>query len=246
MSKVYYIEGKEKDYNETKSFIDKYHKNIIHNPKSRYNIILKYIPSKTYILDYGCGWGILSKMLADKGCYVDGIDMDKCSIEIAKDIIKKNEFLKFGNMPIADIPDEKYDYVVSTQVIEHTHNPGNYLMECNRVLKKNGYLVISLPNIMNLRFFATQLINFNKKFTNYFRNFEYDKTQHHIQAWDPLTFMRLLYSLGFDYAAHEFIEGMALPKGQYMHLEIPRIKNLSYTMVFKVQKKKFINIEPED
>nr|QNO48824.1 ubiquinone biosynthesis O-methyltransferase, mitochondrial [Methanosarcinales archaeon ANME-2c ERB4] len=247
MSKSYYLYGKEKTFGETKSFIEDYFRiNILNNPKNRYNKTLKYIPSKSYVLDYGCGWGILSKMLTDKGCRVDGIDLDKHSIDIAKDIIKENEFLKFENIPITNIPDEKYDYVISTEVIEHTHNPGNYLMECNRVLKKNGFLVLSLPNIINLRFFAAQLLNFNKKFTNYFRNFEYDKTHHHIQAWDPLTFMRLLASVGFEYTAHEFIQGMALPKGKYIHLGIPRIKNLSYIMIFKVQKKKFTMIGPGD
>ena len=246
MDKVYYIHKKEISFDAAKSFITEHHKSVILDSRGRYNKILKYIPPQTYVLDYGCGWGSFSKMLADKGCRVDGIDLDGHSIDIAKDIIQESELLKFENISITDIPDEKYEYVVSTQVIEHTHNPGKYLMECNRVLKKNGYLVISLPNIMNLRFFATQLINFNKKFTTYFKDFEYDKTHDHIQAWDPLTFMRLLCSLGFEYVAHEFVEGMPLPKGKYMHLGIPHIKNLSYTMVFKVQKKEFVKIKPDD
>ena len=246
MDKIYHIHGKEKNFDATKSFIEKYFNGILSDPMGRYKKILKYIPPETRVLDYGCGWGSFSKMLADKGCRVDGIDLDRYSIDIAKDIMQESELLKFENISIADIPDEKYDYVVSTQVIEHTHNPGNYLMECNRVLKKNRYLVISLPNIMNLRFFATQLINFNKKFTAYFKDFEYDKTHDHIQAWDPLTFMRLLCSLGFEYVAHGFVEGMPLPRGKYIHLGILHIKNLSYTMVFKVQKKKFVKIKPDD
>lgn len=246
MDKVYYIHKKEISFGAAKSFITEHHKAVIVDPRGRYNKILKYIPPETRVLDYGCGWGIFSKILADKGCRVNGIDLDRDSIEIAKDILQESELLKFENISIANIPDEKYDYVVSTQVIEHTHNPGNYLMGCNGALKKNGYLVISLPNIMNLRFFATQLINFDKKFTTYFKDFEYDRTHDHIQAWDPSTFMRLLCSPGFEYVAHEFVEGMALPKGKYIHLGIPRIKNLSYTMVFKVQKKKFVNIKPDD
>ncbi len=247
MSKSYYLYEKEKTFDETKSFIENYYRtDILNNPNSRYNKILKCIPPKTHVLDCGCGWGTFSKMLGNKGCRVDGIDLYRHSIGIAKDIIKENGLLKFENISITDIPDEKYDCGVSTQVIEHTHNPGNYLVEFNRVLKKNGYLVISLPNIMNLRFFTTQLINFNKKFSSYFKDFEYDKTHDHIQAWDPLSFMRLLCSVGFEYVAHEFIEGMALPKGKYIHLGIPRIKILSYTMMFKVQKKNFVKIKPDD
>jgi len=246
MNKVYYLYGREKGFDEVKSFIEQYYKNIIKNPKDRYNIILRYIPPKAHVLDYGCGWGIFSKMLSDKGCYVDGIDTDKNSIDIAKDIIKENKFLKFKHTSITEIRDETYDYVVSNQVIEHTHNPGNYLMGCNRVLKNNGYLVISLPNIINTRYFAGQLADFNKKFINYFRDFRYDKTHDHIQAWDPLTFMTLLYSTGFKYVSHEFMEGIPLPKGKYINMKIPRIKSLSYTMMYKVQKKMFVGIKPED
>ena len=149
-------------------------------------------------------------------------------------------------MTIADILDETYDYVVSNEVIEHTHNPGNYLMECNRVLKIDGFLVISLPNIINLRFFAGQIADFDSKFKEYFSNSKYDKTHDHIQAWDSLTFMTLLNSMGFEYVAHEFMEGMALPMGKYLNLNVPRIKNLSYTMMFKVQKKKFVEISNFD
>lgn len=246
MNKSYILYDEEKSYAETKLFIENYHKSILHTSKSRYNTILKHIPPKVLVLDYGCGWGIFSKMLADKGCNVKGIDMDNNSIDIAKDIIKEKDFLKFENVPISEIHDETYDYVISNQVIEHTNNPGNYLMECNRVLKNDGFLVISLPNIINLRFLAGQFTDFDTKFKEYFSDYKYDKTHDHIQAWDPLTFMRLLNSMGFDYGAHEFMEGMALPIGKYLNLDVPRIKNLSYTMMFKVQKKKFVKISNFD
>ena len=92
MNKTYSLYGEKKNYGETKVFIENYHKNIIQNPNDRYNITLKHVPSKVSVLDYGCGWGIFSKMLADKGCYVEGIDLDENSIEIAKDIIMKMIF----------------------------------------------------------------------------------------------------------------------------------------------------------
>lgn len=246
MNKTYSLYGEKKSYAETKLFIENYYKSILHTSNNRYTTILKHIPPKVLVLDYGCGWGIFSKMLADKGCYVEGIDMDNNSIDIARDIIKENDFLKFRNLLISDIHDETYDYVVSNQVIEHTNNPGNYLMECNRVLKNDGILVISLPNVINLRFFAGQFANFNKKFTKYFTEYTYDKTHDHIQAWDPLTFMKLLNSMGFDYVAHEFMEGMALPMGKYLNLGVPYLKNLSYTMMFKVQKMNFVKIKNFD
>jgi SAM-dependent methyltransferase len=36
-----------------------------------------------------------------------------------------------------------YDYVISTQVLEHVEDPPNYLKECYRVLRPGGYLVLT-------------------------------------------------------------------------------------------------------
>ena len=57
MSRTYILNGAEKKFNEVKSFIDNYSKEIKTNSKGRYNIILTLIPSNTYVLDYGCGEG---------------------------------------------------------------------------------------------------------------------------------------------------------------------------------------------
>lgn len=247
MSKKYLLYGVEKNYSEVKSFIENYSTETKTNPKGRYNEVLKLIPPDVYVLDYGCGWGIFSEMMADKGCCVDAIDLDKYSIEIAKSFIGENDHLIFKQISINDVEDEKYDYVVSSQVIEHTHNPGNYLMECNRVIKTNGYLIISLPNIINPRVILTQIIDWKKKFTNHFKNYEYLKIHDHIQAWDPFSFMRLLDSMGFEFVSIDFIEGLPLPNNKYFRtIEIPRLNNLSRTMIFKVQKKKFVRINNND
>lgn len=247
MSETYYLCGAKKNHSEVKSFIENYSKQTKKDPKGRYNEILKLIPDNVYVLDYGCGWGIFSEMLASKGCKVDAIDLDKDSIEIAKEFIKESSHLHFNQIPINNIDDNKYDYVISSQVIEHTHNPGNYLMECNRVLKTNGYLIISVPNIITPNVVLTQTINWEKKFTNFFKNNHYVKIQDHIQAWDPFSFMRLLNSLGFEFLSIDFIEGLPFPKDKYFRLfKIPRISHFSRTMVFKVQKKKFVAINNYD
>lgn len=40
-------------------------------------------------------------------------------------------------------PDQSFDMVLSTQVLEHCRNPGRYLSEISRVLKPDGKLVLS-------------------------------------------------------------------------------------------------------
>lgn len=41
---------------------------------------------------------------------------------------------------------ESFDTVLAGDIIEHVYNPSFFLMECNRVLKRGGSLVLSTPN----------------------------------------------------------------------------------------------------
>ena len=53
--------------------------------------------------------------------------------------------LDFVYGPDARLPAsaEGYDFVLSTQVLEHVENPTTYLGECYRVLKPNGRLLLT-------------------------------------------------------------------------------------------------------
>ncbi len=46
------------------------------------------------------------------------------------------------NLPF---PDDTFDYVMSTEVLEHLPNPGQALMELKRIAKPEAYLIISVP-----------------------------------------------------------------------------------------------------
>lgn len=47
---------------------------------------------------------------------------------------------------LSKIPSERYDLICSSHVIEHIANPIKALNEWKRVLKKNGYFLIIVPN----------------------------------------------------------------------------------------------------
>ncbi|MEP6683080.1 MAG: methyltransferase domain-containing protein [Parafilimonas sp.] len=47
---------------------------------------------------------------------------------------------------LSKIEKEKYDFILSSHCLEHTANPIRTLKEWNRVLKKNGYFVLVLPD----------------------------------------------------------------------------------------------------
>lgn len=46
--------------------------------------------------------------------------------------------------------DKSFDYIVCIEGLEHIENPANAIREFSRLLKENGTLVVSVPNIMNI------------------------------------------------------------------------------------------------
>lgn len=98
------------------------------------------------VLDLGCGDGDYAKNLKDLGFDVIAGDIDverfkhKGKIEFKHcDITKEMPF-----------PDNCFDYVLLMEVIEHLRNPYVVLPEISRIIK-NGALVMSTPNILNLK-----------------------------------------------------------------------------------------------
>lgn len=98
------------------------------------------------ILDVGCGSGELGELLKEKfQVEVHGVDINDEAIKSAK---KKGIKVK-----VADVEekwpykDAQFDVVTATEIIEHVVNPDHFLSEAKRVLEKNGYLVITTPNL---------------------------------------------------------------------------------------------------
>lgn len=240
-NKTWYIHSSPKSYEETKTFIEQY-RQAVRRDFDRHMVMPDYIPQHSFVLDYGCGWGIFSEIVhQQRQCYVDGIDPDPHSIQVARDFVGEREGLSFSTQPVREIANETYDVVISAEVIEHTLNPGTYLQECNRVLKQGGYLVISFPNIMTPRYMLSALLgNAQRRFTAISETMEksYDKTRHHIQAWDATTFCRLASALGFSYVTHKFMEGWALPKNLYWRHPWGQLNNWSCKVMFKLEKKR--------
>jgi ubiquinone biosynthesis O-methyltransferase len=99
---------------------------------------------KTTILDFGCGVGPISFPLACLGYNIYGLDIDQKSIDLAN---KKNKFknIKFEKKNIKDIT-KLFDVIISTQVLEHIKNPEHILIELSKKLKKEGIMIITIPN----------------------------------------------------------------------------------------------------
>lgn len=104
-------------------------------------IVTKYKLKNQRVLDVGCGIQPYRHLFQDK--YV-GIDIEGGG---HKDLRKKADLYFNGeNIPF---PKESFDLVLCTQVLEHSYNFDKLLTEIHRVLKRDGYLLITTPFVWN-------------------------------------------------------------------------------------------------
>ena len=109
----------------------------------RYHQVLQLIPKnkKIKLLDIGCGEGVLLSLIQQKTkASVVGLDPETKSFNPINNlkIIKGSAY----KLPFKS---NSFDYVISTEVIEHLARVNKYLSEIKRVLKSSGSAIITTP-----------------------------------------------------------------------------------------------------
>ncbi|MCM8801653.1 MAG: class I SAM-dependent methyltransferase [Candidatus Omnitrophica bacterium] len=120
--------------------------------RKKTNYLLKKIISifkeerRGRVLDLGCGERDYSIKLQELGFEVIAADLDAQRFRY-KD---KINFRICDATKILPFSDNCFDYVLSTELIEHIKNPYSAIKEIYRVLNKDGKFILSTPNILNL------------------------------------------------------------------------------------------------
>ena len=110
-----------------------------------YNILNKYISSKGWILEAGCGLGRWVIHFHQQGSKVVGVDKSDVALK------KVKEYERAAKICLADVedlpfPDEHFVSYISIGVVEHFENgPEKALEEAFRVLQPGGIAFVSVP-----------------------------------------------------------------------------------------------------
>jgi len=109
-----------------------------------FNELLPHDIAGKRLLDAGCGTGHFSKLASEKGAIVTSLDIgEKLLGKVAE---KCNTERVIGSVLDMRFNDDYFDFVISSEVIEHTENPYKAIREFYRVLKPGGILALTVPN----------------------------------------------------------------------------------------------------
>ena len=100
------------------------------------------------VLDLGCGSGAWLERLARNGfSNLSGIDQDVSQISSTVGHFVQGDLDGAAPWPV---PGNSYKLITAIEVIEHLSNIGNFLAQAKQLLDKDGYLLLTTPNILSL------------------------------------------------------------------------------------------------
>ena len=110
-------------------------------------VLRSNLPANAEVLDVGCGNGVISRSLGEKGFHVQGVDVSPKAIEKARSL-NKFSHVKFDVLSAEQLVanGQKYHAVVCSEVLEHLNDPGKLLSTLHDILDENGVLIVTVPN----------------------------------------------------------------------------------------------------
>lgn len=109
---------------------------------------LEMIGHNKTVLEVGCATGYFTKVLAERGCKVVGMELDPDAAKVAEEWADR---VVVGNVDDADVwdmvDDESFEVITFGDVLEHLRDPLAVLRMAVRKLKPTGFVVTSLPNV---------------------------------------------------------------------------------------------------
>lgn len=143
------------------------------------------------VLDAGCGTGWFSAAAWKRGGTVTALDIgpdllrkvrEKCPCRTVE-----------GDLLRLPFPEEAFDVVICSEAVEHTRDPERAFMNLARVLRRDGCLVLTMPN--RFWFWSVQVANWLK--LRPYEGLENWRGLKDLRKWSDESGIRIEACLGF-------------------------------------------------
>jgi len=117
----------------------------------RISFIQQFInPQDQRMVDVGCGGGILTEGLANKGADITGIDLSQELLDVADlhslESGANAKYQKISAEALAEAEPASFDHIVCMEMLEHVPEPGSVIAACAAMVKPGGYVFFSTLN----------------------------------------------------------------------------------------------------
>ena len=146
------------------------------------------------VMDVGCGEGYFASQLVEEGNTVTGVDLldsPRCRQALAT-YFKADLDTGLGDNVKSELSGRQFDRVLLQDVLEHLRFPQQLLQDCHGLVRSNGLLLVSVPNVANITIRLQLLLG---RF-NYQQRGILDKT--HVRFFTRKTARQLIVENGYE------------------------------------------------
>lgn len=192
------------------------------------------------VLDVGCGEGTVGKMLKEKlgnKVHITGLDISATALQMASTFYDRvAEFDADADSLQEILQQEKFDYIIAMEMLEHLFNPKRALEQFKMALANEGCLLASVPNMVHrqyrLQYLRGHLPGENTLY----------EIGEHLQNFTYFSFKKLVEAVGYSVldldGQFQIPLRRVMPKSFFTFL-CKKLPNLfGYQIVLKLKKKK--------
>ena len=193
--------------------------------------MLKYIPKiSSIILDIGCASGGFGQILkAERSVEIWGIEPNESAASLAAQKLDKVICGDFTSS--LNLPRHSFDCIVFNDVLEHLVDPYSALLYCKELLRDEGVVVASIPNVRYFDNIWNLLFHKNWEYTDYGI---LDKT--HLRFFTQRSMLSTFDSLGYEIKS---IEGINFLENKHPH-QVRKFKLLNLLLLNQIEDMRYL------
>ena len=104
-------------------------------------------PERGRLLDVGCSKGYFVEAARDAGWDAVGVELNRNAVEEAR---SRGLDVRHGDLAGQDFAEASFDVVTLFDLIEHSPDPVATLAQCRRLLRPEGFLIVTTPDVGGL------------------------------------------------------------------------------------------------